>query len=621
MSVVTPLALAWAALTIPIVIFYILKIRLRQVPVSTTIFWQQIYDEKSPRSLWQQLRHWLSLLVQIIWLLLLVFALAEPFLLSTAWQARRTVLVIDNSASMNATDVSPSRLAAARRAAGDHIASLRFGDQMAVIAAGTQPKVICGLTSHERTLQAAIDSIGPSDGPARVVEAVQLARRLLADAPQQQVLVYSDGGFDSAQKLVDDPGITLHPIGTPAANTGITQFQVRRSLADPIGYEILVEVQNASAEPAECRLDLDLDENPVDVVPLKLAPGQIWSQTFEKTSVEGGRLVARLNSADALASDNQAMALLPKRETTRVVLVTPGNLFLQKALQANPLVELTAVKELPKTYEAVLVHVFHRLVPEKLPPGSSLFVDPRSGCDQWTLGEVLENPIVTKQDATSPLMQHVRLDNVLLPKARQLKPAEGAQVLVSAVSGDPLYFALERPGQKALVLTVDLDEGDLTFRTAFPIMVTNALAWFSGQSGELREALVAGAVTELELPQATAARPLALFSPSGLQRPLSSGLTKVSVGPLDEIGIWSVREAAAEAPKGTAETSPVLELACNQASRTESDLRLPESWRELNTMKSAAGSIFVRPIWFYLVAAAWLLAIGEWFLYQRRWIG
>src|SRR6186997_3439513 len=115
MSFATPFALAWAALTVPIVVFYILKIRLRQAPVSTTIFWQQIYDEKSPRSLWQQLRHWLSLLLQIVWLMLLVLALAEPFLLSTAWQARRTVLVIDNSASMNAIDVSPTRLAASRR--------------------------------------------------------------------------------------------------------------------------------------------------------------------------------------------------------------------------------------------------------------------------------------------------------------------------------------------------------------------------------------------------------------------------------------------------------------------------------------------------------------------------
>jgi hypothetical protein len=27
-----------------------------------------------------------------------------------------------------------------------------------------------------------------------------------------------------------------------------------------------------------------------------------------------------------------------------------------------------------------------------------------------------------------------------------------------------------------------------------------------------------------------------------------------------------------------------------------------------------------RPIWYYLIATAWLLAGLEWFLYQRRWI-
>ena len=57
MNFAAPWALALAALAIPIIGFYILKIRLRQVPVSTTIFWQQIYDEKKPRSWWQNLRH------------------------------------------------------------------------------------------------------------------------------------------------------------------------------------------------------------------------------------------------------------------------------------------------------------------------------------------------------------------------------------------------------------------------------------------------------------------------------------------------------------------------------------------------------------------------------------
>src|SRR5262245_44021773 len=97
-------------------------------------------------------------------------------------------------------------------------------------------------------------------------------------------------------------------------------------------------------------------------------------------------------------------------------------------------------------------------------------------------------------------------------------------------------------------------------------------------------------------------------------------MTKVSVGPFDEIGVWSVRAIGIEKP-ATEESPPLVDLACNLANKTESDLRLPEAWQQANTATSAAGSIFVRPIWFYLIGAAWLLAITEWFLYQRRWIG
>ncbi len=637
MSFATPLALAWAALTVPVVIFYILKIRLRQVPVSTTIFWQQIYDEKSPRSLWQQLRHWLSLLVQLVWLLLLVLALAEPFFRSDGWQPRRVVLVIDNSASMNATDVSPTRLAAAKAAAAKQVASLRHQDEFAILAAGTQPRVVCGLTSHERTLQDAIDSIGKTDGPTKVPEAVELARRLLADAKNGLVVVYSDGGFAGSEALAADPVVKLHPVGTASGNVGITQFQVRRSLLDPIGYEILVEVVNASDEPAEARLDLDLNDQPVDVVPLKLAPGQAWSQTFEKTSIDGGKLVAKLKHDDPLAADNMAQALLPRREMQKVLLVTPGNLFLEKAFAANPLVDLKVVKELPTEFEKGVVHVFHRLVPPKMPAGNSFVVDPREGTDLWKLGEQLDNPIVTKQETDSPLMQHVRLENVLLPQARQLTPAEGvgAKVLVGAVSGDPLYFQVEAPGRKTAVLTVNLDEGDLTFRTAFPILVTNSLGWFGGQAGELREALVSGAVTDVAIPPHDASKPLALWSPAGVQKPLPAGAEKASVGPLDEIGVWSLRPAetegtkkasttksAGESPGATADAAnaPALELACNLASRVEGDLRPPPAWRDLSAA-AIGGGTFVRPIWFYLIALAWLLAAVEWVLYQRRWIG
>ncbi|MEJ7636415.1 MAG: BatA domain-containing protein [Singulisphaera sp.] len=87
MSLVNPAALLFAALALPVVVFYILKIRLRRVPVSTLMFWRQIFEEKKPRSIWQRLRHLLSLLLQLAFLTLLVLALADPIF---RWQQARS---------------------------------------------------------------------------------------------------------------------------------------------------------------------------------------------------------------------------------------------------------------------------------------------------------------------------------------------------------------------------------------------------------------------------------------------------------------------------------------------------------------------------------------------------
>ena len=94
MSLANPFALLWLGLIVPVVGFYILKVRLRRVPVSTILFWRQIYDEHQPRSLWQRLRHWLSLVAQIVLILLLIAALADPFFAWETRQLRRIVLIV-----------------------------------------------------------------------------------------------------------------------------------------------------------------------------------------------------------------------------------------------------------------------------------------------------------------------------------------------------------------------------------------------------------------------------------------------------------------------------------------------------------------------------------------------
>jgi hypothetical protein len=668
MNLVNPGALLLAGLAVPIIIFYILKIRLRRVPVSTLLFWQQIFDEKKPRSLWQKLRHLISLLLQLAFLCLLVLALADPIFRWQQARARRIVVVVDNSASMNAHDVMPSRLDAAKAEGQKLIDGMRLGDELAIIAAGTQPRVACGPTDHQRSLRSALDSITPADGPTRMSEAVALARRLLSGSEKaRKVVVVSDGGFDKAGELAREADVELVAVGKHTGNVGITRLQARRSLLDPIGYEILVEVENASDEAASFRLELDLEDEPIDVVPLNLAAGERSVQVFEKTSADGGRLKASIDRADAFLADNTAWAILPRRARQKVRLVTPGNLFLEKVFEAIPLVDLEVervakearVPSAPAQASGAnaQITVYHRKFPDVLPPGDVLVIEPDRSGPLWQLGEAIHNPVVAKQDKDSPLMLHIRLDDVVMPEARKLSLKAPARVLAESAAGDPLYAVLDRPGAgKLVLLTVDLDKSDLPLQTAFPIMVTNLLSWFGGTKGELREALAAGSVASVELPaeggpagepnsqpgsagaspsRTEPRRPSGtpgrlewvLVSPDGKEQPISvpPRTTKATLGPLDRCGVWTVLARAPTIPgsrpsleKPSRQRDVVLELACNLADRRESDLRPAQGLPELPT--SLAAGLAIRPIWYYLLVTALMLTCWEWFLYQRRWI-
>jgi hypothetical protein len=633
MNLANPAALAWGLLAVPVVIFYILKIRLKRVPVSTVLFWQQIFDEKKPRSIWQRLRHLVSLVVQLALLGLLVAALAEPFFPWEALSGRSVILVLDNSASMNATDVSPTRLARAKEEAHRVIGGLRFRDEMAIVLAGAQPRVICGLTGHLKTLRQAVDDVAPTDGPTQLREAIAIARRLTTEIEgygTSQIVVVTDGCAEGAAALSKEENVTFVTVGQRTPNLAITRFQVRRSTVDAIGYEILAEVTNFSDEPTgDFRLSIALNGNPVDIKPLNLAANARWSEVIESITSGGGLLTAELvvkvdkdyrSFPDALACDNKAVAVLPRRDPMPVTLLSPeGNLFLHKVLEASPLVRLTTAKEIPKEFPAGAVTVFHRQTPAKLPPGPVLVVDPIGDCDLWKTGEKMQSPIVTTQNKDSPLMAHVRLDNVLMPEARKLTftPAAGTpQVLAATVTGDSLFALIDRPEGKVVVLTVNLDFGDLPFRTAFPILAMNTLNFFAGSQGELREALPTGATVEFALPTAsTGVGAYLLRAPDGSTRKLPSGSTKTTIGPLDQCGIWSVVPDAKDAV-------PITEFAVNLMNKAESDLRPPEG---LEASKNAAeaglsGGFFGGPAWWYLTGFALCLAVTEWYLYQRRWI-
>ena len=137
MNFLTPLAFI-LAITLPIIIaMYLLKLRRIEQEVSSTYLWQRMVRDVEANAPWQRLRRNLLLLLQLSFLLLLIFSLVRPFTWVAGRNSQATILILDTSASMAATDVPPSRLESAKRQAASIVSNLPEESRTTLIAAGS----------------------------------------------------------------------------------------------------------------------------------------------------------------------------------------------------------------------------------------------------------------------------------------------------------------------------------------------------------------------------------------------------------------------------------------------------------------------------------------------------
>ncbi|MDR1494217.1 MAG: BatA and WFA domain-containing protein [Planctomycetaceae bacterium] len=656
MEFLNPMAGFLAALAAPIILFYILKVRLRQENVSTILFWRQVFEERRTRSLWRRLRRILSLIVSLAFLSLLVTAALNPAFTSQKRESR-TVIIVDNSASMNAREsatTATTRLDLAKAELSRYLAGTDTVRQTAIITAGGEPQVAAGFADHLGTLRKKAAEIPPTDCPTELDKAIELARRLTANEPDSVVLVYTDGGAKNLEKYLSAKDVRFVPVGKPLDNVAITQFQPRRSLGDAVGYEILAEVANFSETKTECRLEIDRDGTPVDVIPLSLEPNQTITRIVRSAGEQGGVLKASLKKTgtqeplDAFPLDDTALAILPSRPVQKILFYGETDFFLGYVLQAQPNIELTVLTECPAIVPNDSVLIVHRTVPTTIPKGNVFIIDPQNDSDFCAVGESIESPLAANEDKESSLMRFVHLTNVLIPGAKRLtlrfaeannesghsanadaedKTNVEFSVLASTPEEYPIYLRWQTPDRKTLLFSGDLKRGDLALRTAFPIMISNALNDFRGSGGEMektystaepitvsfsssRDAASGAFPKSVALKQINAERSETQNSKPPLF-PVKSG--RVSLGTAPRCGLWEITASEENSP-------PIQQIACNLANAEESNLRsAPESFylqNAQNVTRVAAG----RPIWFWLVIIAVVFTSVEWFLCQRRWI-
>jgi Ca-activated chloride channel homolog len=615
MTFLTPIALIAALLAIPILLLYMLRLRRRDVVVSSHFLWQQVLLDTEANTPWQRLRRNLLLFLQLMILAFLVLALVRPAQVIETISAGRTVLLIDASASMSATDVNgQTRFEAARAQARQIIDNLGPQDELMLIRVADVTEPVTPYSTDASQLRSALDAMTPGQGAGDWSTALTLAAAGAAGAEQFNILILSDGNIPDVGELPENvPAPQFIPIGSSGENWAVSALAARALPDQPT--QLYAQVQNDSDQAANVSLVIRLD-------------GELWESSSADVSANSQRafifqidqpfqtveaqLVLPEGVTDYLALDNTAYATAGEQSTRRVLLIgeTP-NLFLEQVLRSLPGVQTfrgDAARGIPQQdYD---LYILDGWLPTELPDADLLIINPPDSTDLFTVDAARElpaTPITT--NSADPLLRYVDFETVNI---RSFKPitAEWAEPLAQTDAGG-LLWAGETGGREIVIVPFDLRDSDWPLQISFPIFMSNAMNAFTPASIIVGESnLQVGETLKIRPPVDTDS--MTIMHPDETEEPVTLA-GEVAYGHTSQPGLYTLNVTAGDETQeqafavnlfGTGESRIAPQTALNLGGQAASD--------------SGEAQFTLREFWPLAALVALIVLLVEWAVYHRR---
>jgi Ca-activated chloride channel family protein len=600
-------AAAFLGLTLPaIVALYFLRIRRPTRVVPALHLWPDQVRDRQANVPWQRLRFSWLLLLQLLAAAVLVAAALQPVLSAGASLARHSVVLLDVSASMQARDVQPTRLDEAKNEIGAIIDQLGPQDRMTLVAVGPTPRVVASVVGDRDALHRALGDLGPSNGAADLSAALTLAAGLVTPGDDARAYLFSDGivgpiRTDSSSSLPFP--VEYHRIGVSGENVGLTSLVVR---TDAQSRAAFLHLQNFGQQARSFSLDWRADGKLVDVRQLTLAAGQAQDLVLPVPS-DATVVSAHIDGGDVFALDDTVTAVARTPSTFRVLLVTPGNVFLQQAIALRADVQLDVVA--PADYKSsapYAMSIFDRFSPPTLPNGPFIMIDPPAG-SPLAGGPAIGVGRVRATDAGDPLLTNVDLNDVHIARSQDLRSDTFGRTLITSLQ-TPLVLVRDEPFRQAL-FGFDLHESDLPLRIAFPILVQNLSEWILPPSVPSHSFHPDEPVT---IVPETGATSVTVVRPDGSRHALAGGAV-ATFGDTNLVGLYTVEQVVS----GRTDRSW---FTVNLFSEQISQLK-PADRLTLPPINStiAAGSVHhgQLEIWLWIALGALGLVVLEWLAFHR----
>jgi hypothetical protein len=639
----------WAligAVPIAVVLLYFLKLKRQPLEVPSTYLWSRTIEDLHVNTIWQRLRRNLLLFLQLLLIALLMMALLRPGWRGSEVTDQRLIFLIDNSASMSATDERPSRLAQAKQRALALVDQMTSG-HVAMVISFSDTAQTQSYNESRRSLRRQIEAIAPTNRSTDIREALRAAAGLanpgltrLADnqavneSLPATLYILSDGGFGAVPDFsLGNLTPVYLPGGQPTShNLAIVALATDRNPQQPERLQAFVSAANLGDEPATVVLELFLDDQSLDLVELTVAGRDEAGWHFDLPDLEEGVLKVVLHHEDALALDNVAYTAINHPRLSRVLVVSPGNEALRTALDTGQIREIAEVTFAEPTILADTVYrdqaeaglydlaIYDRCQPARLPQANTLFLGSLPPGDAWKAGPSSGPPTIVDIDRVHPLTQLVDMNYVRIAEGRPLQPPPGSTVLFDSVIG-PLLAIGPREGFEDAVcgfpLFVDEDGQVLPnttwpLRPSFPVFVYNAIRYLGGSRGALSVAsVVPGSPITLRSPARITE--ITVVNPRGERQRLErSGQSPFVYTQTEELGVYDVFEGP--------DSQIAQRFAVNLFDPRESDLR-PRSSLDLGHETVPGQPVFQptrRELWKWILVVALIVLVIEWYIYNRR---
>ncbi|AMQ07386.1 vWA domain-containing protein [Sporosarcina psychrophila] len=252
-----------------VLLYYFFRKRYETTTISSTLFWEQSMRETRVSPYLKNLQRNALFYLQMAALLLIVFILLGPYLTKEEEVGGHTILIVDTSATMLASNEGTSLFARNQEAMKELVAS-RPGEPITIMTTGKEPIVVIREETDGEAIMTAIDKLTVTYEHEYMERAIEFAKSISTTGAA--IHIYTDS-LDQATFSEGESAIawTIHGDENPKINVSIDKFGAVKT---PEGTEAIIRITN------------DSDDTQIGAVHIKdlLTGNLLIAETF---SIEG----------------------------------------------------------------------------------------------------------------------------------------------------------------------------------------------------------------------------------------------------------------------------------------------------------------------------------------------